>query len=618
MDMEVDSETGLEVGIEVGLEVVPQFSSKSVPRIGPKSSIEVGIEVGVEAGLEADVEAGVEAGPIIDPEFDFENNICAYARINRKLNRPPPVSPKKPVINLTEAQVHGIECMQLNLKENGISFLNLPIGYGKSAAFMYLVYLRRSQRMPYKACVVVTRNIVDQWERDLLEFFSDCLTYNIMESNRQAIDPAVDITVITPLLVKKVMAAPRFYDILAIDEFSALRSINMPFITFPCIILSADTEIPLEAKSKKVIIEERLKDKDWTTNENCLIYVNGSVLPARHDGFLGLRAKISEYRNTTFTKRLYDFKDPFVKSIEVNRVNKINKLLGFDKDEYNRVLDQGYACLLEDKKKTSNVLKTKCSADFQEFIDLKIGEFKELFPKINTENSIIFWYYFSEVLKTCTTAAGALLSPTVEKMMKSSNINIQTQLRRLENIKQRYVTTFEKGAICDLCCEPREMEMLACCQNLLCAQCKIRIEQSSGRAPGDGKCPYCRGHLVLFCLGQKELSIDEVMDKTENRILFVYYEDPTVFETYLAHRDYIVLAGTPRQRIKQLAMYRNGHVRILLLRILDDISGLRLETTTDIILLHKLSEDQYNQLIGRVLRLGRDLTMDLRVYKINW
>lgn len=602
MDMEVDSETGLEVGIEVG----SQISPTSILQIGPK----LGIEVGKEAGVGPEEEE--------DPESDLENNICAYARINRRLKNPPPPPSENPEIKLTEAQVHGIECMQLNLKENGISFLNLPIGYGKSAALMYLVYFRRSQGMAYKACVIVPSNIVDQWERDLLDFFNGCLTYHVMTTNRDQIKPDVDITITTPLLVKKIVEAPRFYDILAIDEFSALRAINMPFITFPCIILSADTEIPLEAKSKKVIIEERLKDKDWTRDEKCLIYVNGSLLPARHDGFLGLRAQVSEYRNTTFTKRLYDFKEPFVKSISVDRVNKINKLLGFDKDEYNRVLDQGYTCLVEDKRKAGNILKTKWSVDFQEFIDLKIKEFKDLFSNINTENSIIFWYYFSEVLKTCNTAAGALLSPTAEKIMKSSNVNVQAHLRRLENIKQRYVKTFENGAVCDICSQPREMEMLSCCQNLLCEPCKVRIEESSGRAPGEGQCPYCRGHLVLFCLGQKELSLDEVMDNKDNRILFVYYEDPTVFETYLAHREFIVLGGTYRQRLRQLSMYRNGHIKILLLRILDDISGLRLETTTDIILLHKLSDDQYNQLIGRVLRLGRDLTMDLRVYKVNW
>ena len=67
---------------------------------------------------------------------------------------------------------------------------------------------------------------------------------------------------------------------------------------------------------------------------------------------------------------------------------------------------------------------------------------------------------------------------------------------------------------------------------------------------------------------------------------------------------------------KNIQKYKNENVNVLLLNSRYFGSGLNLENTSDIIIIHKMAADIEMQIIGRAQRYGR--TNELRIWKLYY
>lgn len=392
---------------------------------------------------------------------------------------------------------------------------------------------------------------------------------------------------------------------MAVDEFSVFKNIRFPFIKYPCIIITADEEIPLI--KNKPIFQRNLIDFLPDFNSYFNIIHNNSLFPIEYNNTnWNLSIYMKNYPRTTYTKKIHEYKNPIIYYITLKNINNIGNILDLDNDEFNHIIDNGYKYLIEKTKESNYKLYNKYKDNYEDFIINKIDEFKKEFKNINPNNNIIFLFYLNQVFSICSLGNKILEHPISENIYNSDDKNMITELNKLKDIKTRYLN-FCKECECPVCLTDNNLEMLKCCQNLICSICIKKIT----------KCPYCRGDIVIYCLKNNDEKIKNILNNPNKSILFVYYKNHNSYEEYLENREYITLSGNYNNRNRELMLYKEKKIRILLLKISDDISGIGLQETTDIILMHKLSNDQYKQLIGRVLRIGRDQNKDLFIHQIQ-
>ena len=221
-------------------------------------------------------------------------------------------------------------------------------------------------------------------------------------------------------------------------------------------------------------------------------------------------------------------------------------------------------------------------------------------------------------------------------------IDISQLEEKINSITERVIDT----NACPICYdEISNKSILQCCNNAFCLEC---ITMSLNHKPN---CPLCRkliGKKDMIVIKEEfeeqledleededskrtklenlKLYLDNIMSKNKKSkvkksrkkiLIFSEYEQSfNEIETYLKESTYTYdkLKGSTIAINNKVIKYKDDEIDILLLNSKYFGSGLNLENTTDMFLLHKMTETMEKQVIGRAQRPGRK--EPLKVYRL--
>jgi len=120
-------------------------------------------------------------------------------------------------------------------------------------------------------------------------------------------------------------------------------------------------------------------------------------------------------------------------------------------------------------------------------------------------------------------------------------------------------------------------------------------------------------------------NMDKIFELNNNNVIKKYlifseydnsfnYKIINILEKWMLK--YKSIQGTSSTIEKNIQKYKNEDVNVLLLNSRYFGSGLNLENTSDIIIIHKMAADIEMQIIGRVQRYG--CTNELRIWKLYY
>jgi hypothetical protein len=210
---------------------------------------------------------------------------------------------------------------------------------------------------------------------------------------------------------------------------------------------------------------------------------------------------------------------------------------------------------------------------------------------------------------------------------------VQTITNQLKDIEERYKSLLESD--CCVCMEEMNKPVsLVCCQTIICGLCVGKIVGEYSQ-----KCPMCRTHIdvkKLIYIKSSEDENNEEEEKKQNKdkkkeekkltknetIIKIIKERPNKskfiifsnrYESFENLSDflqsegfsYIELGGHIATIQRQLAKFKSGEAKILLLNSKTKGSGLNLQYATDIIFYHGVSKTIEKQATGRLYRIGK-------------
>jgi hypothetical protein len=237
-----------------------------------------------------------------------------------------------------------------------------------------------------------------------------------------------------------------------------------------------------------------------------------------------------------------------------------------------------------------------------------------------------------------------------EELMYDNEQIRQQELERVKKTQDEYEKKIsnidERIRSTDTCCicldNITNKTIVDCCKNAFCFRCiteSLTIKQ---------ECPYCRetlGTNNLYVVSTTESdatmldvesSFDSVScqyDKLKNMeivikkifdasalvqgkiLIFSSYDNTFDQARELLERlnlEHMMLKGSNTVIASVVNKYKTGSLNILLVNPINYGSGLNLENTTDIIMMHKMNNEIERQVIGRAQRYGR--TCPLRVW----
>lgn len=194
---------------------------------------------------------------------------------------------------------------------------------------------------------------------------------------------------------------------------------------------------------------------------------------------------------------------------------------------------------------------------------------------------------------------------------------------------------------CPICMERFKSPCLTtCCQNVFCAGCI-----TSHLKGGTEKCPLCRCSIsvknVICITNLEETKVEQKSDKniantqqklpkTKNQTILdiikrningkfiVYSNYCESFDSIKKYLDdnkivHTELRGIKSQKEKNLDLYKNGDATVIFLTTLQYSAGIELINTTDIILYHEMEASVLTQIIGRAIRIGRKIPLNLHI-----
>lgn len=202
---------------------------------------------------------------------------------------------------------------------------------------------------------------------------------------------------------------------------------------------------------------------------------------------------------------------------------------------------------------------------------------------------------------------------------------VKEQLRALE---ERFKGVEE--ADCSICMDTlKEPVMEPGCQNLFCGNCLLEWLKHNH------KCPMCRQRVEFSSLvhvsttekkkeeGGKE---EEVVTKPEKVVRLISGKKDGQFliftcwdETFPAIKaalnkkkiSFEECKGSSDQRGACIRRFRSGKNRVLFLNAKNNGAGSNLQEATDVIFYHEMSDTLSSQALGRALRIGRKVPLDV-------
>lgn len=236
--------------------------------------------------------------------------------------------------------------------------------------------------------------------------------------------------------------------------------------------------------------------------------------------------------------------------------------------------------------------------------------------------------------------ATVMLRITTEDMVYETTAARDAEITKYQKIKedceQKIHSITERircSDTCNICFDEMcNKTITECCQNAYCFRC-VNVWLSSRQT-----CPSCRKPL-----GTKNLFVvnadgdpedvpmqdvtDDLLDKYENLqkileakpegkyLIFSCYDTTFQKTEQLLHsmnKNFALLKGSHDVIANIMRRYKTGNdLNTLLVNPRNYGSGLNLENTTDIIILHKFDTDIEHQVIGRAQRLGREGSLNV-------
>lgn len=232
---------------------------------------------------------------------------------------------------------------------------------------------------------------------------------------------------------------------------------------------------------------------------------------------------------------------------------------------------------------------------------------------------------------------------------------IERLTKKRLDFQDKIVSITKRIKECDMCCICLESPMknktvLKCCMNAYCFECISRHMTTKYT------CPLCRERIdskTFFVVRENNETQEETTslaterntahiafahpkddyDKIENlaavintinrtdpnnKILIFSTNESTLFEIQVVltemDRSYKMLKGTNMSIRNIVDRYKNHELNTLLVNPENYGSGLNLENTTDIIMLHRMDTEVVKQVLGRAQRYGRKTS--LRVWNL--
>jgi hypothetical protein len=189
---------------------------------------------------------------------------------------------------------------------------------------------------------------------------------------------------------------------------------------------------------------------------------------------------------------------------------------------------------------------------------------------------------------------------------------------------------------CAICsCELKSPVLEPKCQNVFCGECLFKWLKTSNT------CPLCRINIEAKDLvyvetddknNNEECCIKKKMTKLE-KILSLIKENSEgkflIFSSYdysfnsisaMLNENNISnsqIKGNIKKIEDTIEDFKNGSLRVIFLNTIFNGSGLNLQETTDIILLHNMDEYNLNQIIGRANRIGRTKSLNIHYLEVQ-
>jgi hypothetical protein len=229
-----------------------------------------------------------------------------------------------------------------------------------------------------------------------------------------------------------------------------------------------------------------------------------------------------------------------------------------------------------------------------------------------------------------------------ERMMNYNKEEKDKKINLLENQLIKLETKYEdiKKSIyelnndyCPVCLDSYTKPVLvSCCNKCFCFDC---LAVSMGELHNN-RCPYCRqnissGDLHIISENENEKSktkqkSNELKDKLDVLIDIIQKKKDGSFLLFANYAEtfnkiekkfvevgitYHILKGQSSSISKHINDYENKKVQVIMLNAQYFGAGMNLQTTTDLIIYHRFSNEMEEQIIGRAQRYGRKGTLNV-------
>lgn len=233
----------------------------------------------------------------------------------------------------------------------------------------------------------------------------------------------------------------------------------------------------------------------------------------------------------------------------------------------------------------------------------------------------------------------SLTSPNKEKKVENLDkeiIKLNIQIKSIKNKIQNVSTS-----TCGICFEKyTKPTVMNCCKNIFCFNCIITTAHSLNN------CPYCRAPInikELNVIGKKKKNISNLKKKSEE-VLYSKVENiikiiennikgkflinlnnnkfyDKIIKSLEKHKiNYSNISGNQNMIKNIIKQFNKGSITVIIINSQNDIIGLDLAMTTDIIQFEKLEKENESILISRAYRVGRTQPLKIHnlIYETNY
>lgn len=203
--------------------------------------------------------------------------------------------------------------------------------------------------------------------------------------------------------------------------------------------------------------------------------------------------------------------------------------------------------------------------------------------------------------------------------------------KQIQDIENKFKDAL--GGNCSICFDVIKSPVLEPkCQNIFCGACLLTWLRSKA------SCPLCRQavdskELVYICkdgdieskksskkkeekkknLTKQETIVDIISNKKAGKFIIFSAWDQTwgLITDLLVENDisFTEIKGRPETRDRNIQMFKDGKIQVVFLNTQNNASGVNLQEATDIVLYHEMGELTMQQVMGRALRLGREIPL---------